>query len=113
MLRQTIQLSKCNIHYPMRRHLKRRFQMLRHNRLDKAIATDNYFASEKSIEGYYYSQVFFGITSKVLHVAGMKSESEFPDVYLDFIREHGILSALRPDNAKSDINKRVRQIHRG
>jgi hypothetical protein len=31
-LRQTTQLAKSTIHYPMRRHLKSRFQMLRHKR---------------------------------------------------------------------------------
>jgi hypothetical protein len=29
-LRQTTQLAKSTIHYPMRRHLKSRFQMVRH-----------------------------------------------------------------------------------
>ena len=42
----------------------------------------------------------------------MKTESEFLDVYLDFIRQHGIPSALRRDNAKSEMSQRVRQIHR-
>jgi tRNA A37 N6-isopentenylltransferase MiaA len=32
-LRQTTQLAKSTIHYPMRRHLNGRFQMLRHKRL--------------------------------------------------------------------------------
>ena len=97
----------------MRRHLKSRFQMLRHKRLNEVIATDIYFASEKSIEGYYCAQVFFGMTSKMLHVAGMKTESEFPDVYLDFIRQHGIPSALQRDNAKSEMSQRVLQVHTG
>jgi hypothetical protein len=34
-------------------HLKSRFQMLRHKRLNEVIATDTYFANEKSIEGYH------------------------------------------------------------
>jgi hypothetical protein len=95
----------------MQRQLKSRFQMLRHKRLNEVIATDTYFSSVKSIEGYYYSQVFFGMTSKRLYVAGMKTESEFPDVYLDFIRQCGIPSALRRDNAKSEMSQLVRQIH--
>jgi len=111
-LRQTTQLAKSTIHYPMRRHLKSRFQMLRHKRLNEVIATDTYFASDKSIEGYYCAQVFFGMTSKSLFVAGMKTESEFPDVYLDFIRQNGIPSALRRDNAKSEMSQRVKNIHR-
>jgi hypothetical protein len=40
-LRQTTQLAKSTVHYPMRRHLKSRFQMLRHKRLKEVIATDN------------------------------------------------------------------------
>ena len=70
------------------------------------------FASEKSLEGYYCAQVFYGMTSKSLFVAGMKTESEFAVVYLDFIRQNGIPSAFRRDNAKSEMSQRVRQIHR-
>ena len=52
------------------------------------------------------------MTSKMLHVAGMKTESDFSDVYLDFIRQYGISSALQRDNKKSEMSRRVRQIHR-
>jgi hypothetical protein len=51
------------------------------------------------------------MTSKMLVVAGMKTDSEFPDVYLDFIRQYGIPSALRRDNAKSGMIQPVKQIH--
>jgi hypothetical protein len=47
-LSQTTQLAKSTIHYPMRCHLKSRFQMLRHKRLNEVIATDLYFSSVKS-----------------------------------------------------------------
>jgi hypothetical protein len=57
----------------MRCHLKSRFQMLRHKRLNEVIATDICLASEISIEGYYCAHVLFGITSKILHVARMKT----------------------------------------
>ena len=80
--------------------------------LNEVIATDTYFANEKSIEGYHCAQVFFGMTSKMLFVADMKTESEFADVYLDFIRKYAIPSALRRDNAKSEMSQRVHQIHR-
>jgi hypothetical protein len=92
--------------------------MLRHKHktLNEFIATDTYFYfySTKSIEGFYCAQVFFGMTSKTLYVAGMKTECEFPDVYLNFIRQHGIPSALRRDNAKSEMSQKlgVRQIHK-
>jgi hypothetical protein len=96
----------------MRRHLKSRFQMLRHKRLHEVIATYTYFANEKSIEGYHCAQVFYGMTSKLLYVAGMKTESEFADAYLDFIRKYGISSSLQRDNAKSEMSQRVQDIHR-
>jgi hypothetical protein len=96
----------------MRHHLKSRFQMLRHKRLNEVIATDTYFANEKSIEGYYCPQVFFGMTSKMLYVAGMKTESEFADGYLDPIRKFGIPSALRRNNSKSEMSQCVEDFHR-
>jgi hypothetical protein len=52
------------------------------------------------------------MTSKLLYVAGMKTESEFADVYLDFISKYGNPSALRRDIAKSEMSQRVKDIHR-
>jgi hypothetical protein len=111
-LSQTTQIDMSKIHYPMRHHLKSRFQMLRHKRLNEVIATDTYFANEKSIEGYHCAQVFFRMTSKVLYVAGMKTESEFAGVYLDLIRKYGIPSALQIHNAKFEMSQHVKDIHR-
>jgi hypothetical protein len=52
------------------------------------------------------------MTSKILYVAGMKTKSEFADLYLDFIRKYGIPSSIRRDNAKSEMSQRVKDIHR-
>jgi hypothetical protein len=43
--------------------------------INEVIATDTYLVNEKSIEGYHCAQVFFGMTSKMMYVAGMKTES--------------------------------------
>jgi hypothetical protein len=43
-------------------------------RENKFIATDTYFANEKSIESYHCAQVFFGMISKMLYVAGMYTD---------------------------------------
>jgi hypothetical protein len=113
-LRQTIQLGNSKIHYLMRRHLKSRFQMLRHKRLNEVISTDTYFANfanQKSIEGNHCAQVFFGLMTKMLYVAGMKTELEFADVYLDFIIKCVIPSALQRDNTKSEMSQRIKVIH--
>jgi hypothetical protein len=58
-LRQTTQLAKSIVHYPMQCPLKSQFQMLRHKWLNEVIATDTYFSSTKSIEDFYCAQVFF------------------------------------------------------
>jgi hypothetical protein len=42
----------------------------------------------------------------------MKTESEFSDVYLYFIRKCGISSTLQRDNANSEMSQRVKDIHR-
>jgi hypothetical protein len=89
-LRKRTQLAKSIIHYPMRRHLRNQFQMLSIQMLNKVISTDTYFANEKSIKIYHCAQVFARMTSKMLFVSGMKTESEFADVYLYFIRKCNI-----------------------
>jgi hypothetical protein len=48
----------------------------------------------------------------MLYVAGMKTESEFAEVYLDFIGKYGIPSALQRDNAKCEMSQCVKDIHR-
>jgi hypothetical protein len=50
------------------------------------------------------------MTSKMLYAAGMKTESKFVDVYLDFIRKYGIPSALRRYIAKFEMSQRVKVI---
>jgi hypothetical protein len=71
ILRQTIQLANYTISYPMISHLESRFQ---NKSLNEVIATGTYFANEKSIEGYHCAQIFFGMTSKRLYIAGMNAK---------------------------------------
>jgi hypothetical protein len=78
--------------------------MLSHKKLNEVIATNTYFANKKSIEGYHCAQVFFRMTSKMLYVAGINTESEFDGVHLDFIRKCGTPSALQRDNKKSEMS---------
>jgi hypothetical protein len=46
----------------------------------------------------------------MLHVVGMKTESEFSDVYLDFIRQHGNSFPLQRDNATLEISQSVQKL---
>jgi hypothetical protein len=52
------------------------------------------------------------MNSNFLFVTRMKTESEFPNAYIDFIRKHGIPSALKRGNAKSEMCQHIQQIHR-
>ena len=85
--------------------------MLGRKRLNEVVSIDTYFLSTKSIEGYNCAQVFYGCTSKFIEVHGMKTESEFPEVYKDFLRERGIPHTLQKDNAKSKNSAAVKEIH--
>jgi hypothetical protein len=49
---------------------------------------------ENLLESMIVHKSFLGMTSKMLFVAGMNTESEFPDDHLDCIRQYGIPSAL-------------------
>ena len=60
--------------------------------------------------GYTCAQVFFGMTSKVINVYGMKSKSEFPQVYTDFLRTEGIPTVLRRDNAPEEQSAKVTRL---
>jgi hypothetical protein len=52
------------------------------------------------------------MNSKTLNVVDMKSEFEFSGVYLYFIRQYVIPSALQRDSEKSEISRLIRQTHR-
>jgi hypothetical protein len=51
------------------------------------------------------------MTFKMLYVPVTKTKLDFSGVYLDFIREYGILSALRRDK-KSEMIQSVKEIYR-
>jgi hypothetical protein len=54
-------------------------------------------------------QVSFVMTLKMIQIEGMKTDPEFPDMYLNFIRQHDIPSALQRDHAKSEMSQRFQQ----
>jgi hypothetical protein len=55
---------------------------------------------------------FLGMTSKMLYVSAMKTESEFADLYLDFILKCCIPSVLQRDNTRSQMIQSVKDINR-
>ena len=86
--------------------------MLRLPQLNEVVSTDPIFAKVRSIEGCWMAQMFFGCGSKFIAVHGMKTESDFPDIYKDFLKQKGIPHTLRRDNAKSENSQAVKEINR-
>ena len=111
-LENTMQLVSLQQNTPMKRHLQSYTQMLKFPRRNEIVATDTYFLAVKSFDGYHCAQIFIGLTSRRREVYGMKSKSEFPDIYQDFLRQHGIPHTLRRDNAKEENSTAVRDINR-
>jgi hypothetical protein len=109
----TTQLATTIVtHYPMRRHMKSRFPQLNRRRLSETVATDTYFSNYRGLRGHTCAQVFFGLTSHMINVYGMRTESEFPGVYQDFLREEGAPSILRRDNSQTQTGKKVTALNR-
>ena len=81
-------------------------------RLREKVSTDTMFAGITAIGGYTCAQVFYGVTSKVINVYGMRSKSDFPQVYADFLRNEGIPTVLRRDNAPEEQSQEVVRLNR-
>jgi hypothetical protein len=76
------------------------FPFLYRTRLHEAVATDTMFSSSKDLSVAWCAQVFYGLSSHVINVYGMKSENEGPDALDDFGRYEGIPAISRSDNSK-------------
>ena len=92
--------------------MKSRFAWLNRFRLNEKVSTDTICANCRAIGGATCAQIFYGMTSHVINVYGMKSEGEFPDVYSDFLRNEGIPTVLRRDNASVQKSRTVQDLQR-
>ena len=63
-------------------------------------ATDTWFSTVKSYEGYNCAQVFYGTKSMWISQYGMQSEGDGPSALLDFFRKEGVPISIRADNSK-------------
>ena len=52
------------------------------------------------------------MTSSRITTIGMKTKSEFPKAYQDFMKRHGIPHTLRRDNTKEEESKYIMDLHR-
>ena len=100
-LKRTTRAAKAIIRLPFIRHIAARFAWMNRHKLREKVATDVLFAHVKALGGYNCAQVFYGMTSRCINVYGMKSKSEFPKAYQDFLRNKGIPTVLRRDGAKA------------
>ena len=93
--------------------MKSRLAFIQAKRLEEVVSTDPMFANCRCLGyGYTGAQVFYGLKSTQIDVYGFRSKGEFPQLYRDFIKEHGAPSALRRDNAKEEQSAAVDEIHR-
>ena len=77
-LANTTQLAKAFYRFPLRRHVKARFPQLNRPRLRKKVATGTFFANCRGDTRATCAQVFYGLTSHMITVYGMSSESGAP-----------------------------------
>jgi hypothetical protein len=76
------------------------FPFLNRTRLHETVATDTMFSSSKDFSGAWCAQAFYGLSSHVINMYGMKSETEGPEALDDFGRYEGIPAIIRSDNSK-------------
>ncbi|MEM7375684.1 MAG: hypothetical protein AAF587_44235, partial [Bacteroidota bacterium] len=111
-LSRTTQLAKTMMSFPLMKHVKSRFAWMNRFRLNEKVSTDTIFANCRSVGGSTCAQVYYGMTSQVITVHGMRSEAEFPNSYSDFLRSEGIPTILRRDFGSAQRSRAVQDIQR-
>ena len=111
-LKRTTQAAKAIVSFPLVRHIASRFAWMNRFRLREKVSTDALFAICTALGGYSCAQVFYGTTSRVINVYGMKSKADFPKVCADFLRNKGIPTVLRRDNAPEEDSSAVTKLQR-
>jgi hypothetical protein len=99
-LARTTQLARLQQSGNLRRHIQSRFPGLNKKRIHETIATDTAFSSKRDVSGALCAQVFFGINSHMMDIYPLRTESDGPNAFEDFVRQQGIPTAFRSDNSK-------------
>eukprot|EP00957_Ditylum_brightwellii_P147392 11223810-Ditylum_brightwellii.AAC.1 len=97
---------------PFHQHHKSHTLQLNVPRLSETFATDTLFSSEVGLGGITCVQLYVGTQSKLTKVFGMRTESEGPQAFDDFIRDNGAPYTLRSNNAKMQIGISFKNILR-
>ena len=101
----TTQFGAIHGHFPMQVHHKSRNPILQRRRINEDYATDSWFSTVTSHEGFNGAQAFYGIKSKYMFHYGFKTKSEGPDCLLDFFRKEGVPISILNDNSKMQTGK--------
>ena len=70
------------------------------------------FGSEARLQGITSAQLFIGTKSKLTKVFGMRTESEGPDMLLEFLRDNGASYPLTSDYSKMQTGVSFKNILR-
>ena len=110
-LKRTNQLAWHVMSFPLKRHLNSRFEWLSDMRTNEKVSTDPMFANVAAVDGSTCAQVFWGFSSHIIDVCGMKKESDFCNVHQDFLRDEGMPIVLHHDNSKTQQSDKVKELH--
>ena len=84
----------------MRHHYKSRNPLLNRRRINEPYASDTWFSTVPSYEGYSSAQVFYGVKSGMISHYGMQRETQGPEALLEFFRQEGVPLTITHDNSK-------------
>ena len=104
-LKNTTRYGSINMRIPMRQHYKTRNPILQRRRFNEGAATDTWFSTVTSYEGYNCVQSFYGVKSKTMSHYGMQNESQGPQALQDYFRQEGVPLSMIRDNAKMQSGK--------
>ncbi|CAB9530120.1 unknown protein [Seminavis robusta] len=94
-----------NSHFPMRNQVQSMNPVLQRRRLPEGFATDTFFSTVTSYEGYNAYQIFYGLDSHSIFVYGLGSEKDGPNALLDFFKQVGVPPSILRDNSKMQMGK--------
>ena len=69
-------------------------------------ASDTFFSATRSVRGYTCVQIFFLLFAHYNYVSLMRREAQSHGALQDFIRNVGAPTALRTDNAQTQVGKK-------
>jgi hypothetical protein len=115
----TTQWYRASTRLPFRHHFKSRFPAANVRRLNEMVATDTFFSDTPAADdglldhgGVTMVQVYVGRDSLLTRTFPMQQESDMHKTLQDFIRYEGAPTALKSDNALTQIGTKTREILR-